>query len=77
MDLENIRTPIDVNKFIKLLEMANYQPKTELKFLKERFTQGFSIGYEGPQDRQNKSRNIPFTVGNKYIMWEKIMKEVA
>ena len=40
------------------------------------FTNGFDIGYRGPLIRQSKSQNIPFTVGNKVILWNKIMKEV-
>ena len=75
-DLENIRTPIDVSRLIKLLEQANYKPDAELRFLKEGFTEGFSIGYEGPTKRRDTAKNIPFTVGSKYDMWEKIMKEL-
>ena len=60
-----------------MLERADYQPTSELKFLKEGFTKGFSIGYTGPTKRSNTSRNIPFSVGDKFDMWEKIMKEVA
>ena len=40
------------------------------------FTEGFDIGYRGPVNRINKSRNIPITVGSKVELWNKIMKEV-
>ena len=40
------------------------------------FTQGFDLGYQGPTQRVSKSRNIPFTVGNKTILWNKLMKEI-
>ena len=50
--------------------------KVESKFLIEGFTNGFSLGYTGPTDRQDTSENIPFMVGNQVDMWTKIMKEV-
>ena len=40
------------------------------------FEQGFDIGYRGPLNRKDDSDNIPFTVGDEFDMWEKIMKEV-
>ena len=61
--------------FTELLQESNYD-KTESIFLIKGFTEGFDIGYQGPQIRQSKSHNIPFSVGDKYVMWEKIMKEV-
>ena len=74
LDLESLVTPVDANKLIALLEQANYE-QSELIFLKQGFTKGFTIGYQGPKNRQDTSKNIPFTIGNKYDMWEKIMKE--
>ena len=43
-------------------------------FLQQGFTYGF--GYEGPKERQSLSNNLPFSVGNHTILWEKLMKEV-
>ena len=40
------------------------------------FERGFDLGYEGPTERRSTSRNLPFTVGNKTILWNKLMKEV-
>ena len=42
------------------------------------FHNGFEIGYQGPQNRQSESNNIPFTpgVGDKTVLWQKIMNEV-
>ena len=34
------------------------------------------MGYRGPLQRQNFSRNIPITVGSESEMWDKLMKEV-
>ena len=40
------------------------------------FSEGFSIEYRGPEERRDTARNIPFSVGDKFILWEKMMKEV-
>ena len=59
----------------RLLRETNYD-RTEIDFLIDGFTNGFSIGYEGVTERADTSKNIPFTVGNAEEMWRKIMKEV-
>ena len=60
-----------------MLTDAAYNEK-EIQFLVDGFTNGFDIGYQGPVERKSESQNIPFTpgVGNKFVMWNKIMKEV-
>ena len=60
-----------------MLKEASYDP-AEIQFLSEGFRQGFDIGYQGPEIRQSKSRNLPFQpgIGNPIEMWNKIMKEV-
>ena len=68
-------TPIDVNHFVQLLNESGYD-RQETQFLENGFKNGFDIGYEGPQERQSLSDNIPFTIGNKTILWNKLMKEV-
>ena len=50
--------------------------KEDTQFLVNGFKHGFSIGYEGPENRRDESNNIPITVGSKIEMWNKIMKEV-
>ena len=50
--------------------------KAETEFLTNGFSQGFDIGYNGPWERQSRARNIPFSIGNKFDLWAKIMKEV-
>ena len=40
------------------------------------FTQGFDIHYNGLTERISIAKNLPFTVGNRTEMWNKIMKEV-
>ena len=54
---------------------AKYDP-VETEFLVDSFTNGFDIGYQGNTNRQSRSKDIPFTVGDKYELWNKIMKEV-
>ena len=75
-DLENVITPVKANKLINYLRRTKYDEE-EIKFLEQGFTKGFSIEYHGPQNRQSQSNNIPFTVGNKTQLWNKLMKEVG
>ena len=74
-DLNTIVTPLDVGKFAHYLRVSEYD-QTESEFLIDGFTNGFDIGYKGPEVRHSRSHNIPFTVGDKFDMWDKIMKEV-
>ena len=75
LDLDSIVTPLDVDKYEDMLTRANYDP-TETKFLVEGFRNGFDIGYDGIDNHQSRSENIPLTIGSKEELWEKIMKEV-
>ena len=49
-----------------------------MTFLVEGFREGFTLGYEGPSGHKDESDNIPFSpgVGDKFELWDKIMKEV-
>ena len=40
------------------------------------FKNGFDLGYRGPQEIQQKSANLKFTIGDKKELWNKVMKEV-
>ena len=77
-DLENICTPINVVNLEDLLKKTGYN-KEETDFLIHGFSQGFTLGYRGPCNQRDLSKNIPFSpgVGDKFDMWEKIMKEVS
>ena len=66
---------MNVKRYGELLKESGYDAE-ETDFLLDGFNNGFDIGYRGEARRQSQARNIPFTVGNKYILWEKIMKEV-
>ena len=69
-------TPMNVEYYKKMLSDSNYDAR-ESAFLLDGFTNGFDIGYQGPKIRQSEAKNIPFTIGDKFDMWEKIMKEVG
>ena len=64
-----------MNRLKQLLKESHY-PDEETNFLVDGFTDGFDIGYDGPKERKSTSENIPFTVGNSRILWNKLMKEV-
>ena len=76
-DFEHLVTPIAVKQLVKLLHETNYEEE-KIRFLEEGFSQGFDIGYEGPEERQSISDNIPFKkgVGDHIELWNKLMKEV-
>ena len=69
-------TPVHVEVLQHLLKESNYDEEGT-KFLIEGFTHGFDIGYEGTEIRTDTVKNIPFRkgVGDKFELWEKIMKE--
>ena len=73
--LHSIETPVDVDRYEDLLKRSRYD-REETEFLIHGFRHGFDIGYRGPEQRWDTAPNIPFSVGNKYILWNKIMKEV-
>ena len=68
-------TPINFLKLNQLLKESGYDPG-EREFIMNRFKYGFPLGYEGPTERCDTSQNIPFSVGDKYVLWEKMMNEV-
>ena len=69
-------TPIDVDKFENLLQHSGYD-SDESHFLVHGLHHGFSIEYHGSKTIKMKSPNLKFRgVGNKKVLWNKIMKEV-
>ena len=67
---------MNVKVLKELLVESNYD-KLETEFLIDGFTNGFSIGYCGPEDVKVKSPNLKFReVGDPIILWNKVMKEV-
>ena len=68
-------SPMHVDKLVELLHESRYDP-AKMSFLENGFRNGFDIGYIGPKVRSSTSENLPFTVGNKVVIWNKLMKEV-
>ena len=78
-NLEEIVTPVKVNKFEQILRESSYDKfDTEnFQFLVNGFKYGFPLGFEGDhKDMKQRAPNIRFTVGNKFELWQKVMKEV-
>ena len=75
LDLESVNTLVNVPVLKQLLCESNYS-KIETDFLVTGFTKGFDVGYRGLQHRQSTANNLPLRVGNKVILWNKVMKEV-
>ena len=75
LELENVITPVMVDKLVQLLKQSNYC-EHETQFLETGFSQGFDIEYHGPVKRQSVSENIPFSVGDEVDLWNKLMKKV-
>ena len=74
-DLVSIQTPIDWKELQHQLVESNYPDHKTIKLV-QGFKKGFDLGYSGPVIRQSQSHNLPFNVGNKTILWNKLMKEV-
>ena len=74
-DLNEINTPIRVDRLGELLERSGYDEQ-KTQFLVNGFKNRFDTGYRGPEEWLNLSRNIPITVGSHQEMWDKVMKEV-
>ena len=71
-DLDNIVTPVKVEELERLLKLSKYDAE-ETNFLVDGFKNGFNIGYEGPVNRQDLSKNIPFRdgMGSPQELWGK------
>ena len=75
LDIENIITPVNVENLKILLNESKYD-KDESEFLVDGFSNGFDLGYRGPEDIQQQAKNLKFTIGDKIELWNKVMKEV-
>ena len=76
LDLGNIKTPVNVKVFEKLLKESRYD-EAKTAFLVDGFTNGFPIGYAGTEDVKITSPNLKFReVGEPIMLWNKVMKEV-
>ena len=73
---DDIVTPIKGGKLKDYLTKSNYDKKKSDHLL-DGFLNGFSIGYQGPTNRRDTSRNLPIHIGSLTEIWNKVMKEVA
>ena len=60
---------------IQLLKHSNYSER-KIEFLKEGFTNGFSLHYQGNRQGQFTLLNLKLDVGTPTELWNKVMKEV-
>ena len=74
-DLENLITPVEVDKFEQLLIQTGCEESLRREVI-DGFRNGFDLGYEGPQDVKLESPNLRFRVGDEIDLWNKVMKEV-
>ena len=74
-DLQNIYTPVKATILRQLLIQYNYD-LNETDFLYDGFTNGFDLGYRGPQHVKRTAPNLKLNVGNEVMLWNKVMKEV-
>ena len=56
--------------------MESAYPPDLTAWLVNGFKSGFDICYDGPVNRTSTANNLPFNVGNRVILWNKLMKEV-
>ena len=75
VNLTDIETSIDPDVLESLLKESKYDEK-EMQFLVHGFRHGFDLEYRGSTHRQSHAKNIPFSVGDKVVLWNKLMKEV-
>ena len=58
-----------------LLKATSYDLE-QTQYLVNGFKNGFDLGYRGPENIQQTSKNLKFTIGDKTELWNKVMKEV-
>ena len=75
LDITNIYTPVNPDQLEQLLVQTKYNQE-ETTFLVEGFRNGFDLGYRGPENIQQRSKNLKFSIGDKTELWNKVMKEV-
>ena len=74
-NLTDIITPVNVMALHGLLIESGYNIH-KTKFLVNGFSEGFSLGYQGPKIVKRLSPNLKLRVGSDTILWNKLMKEV-
>lgn len=73
--MTSITTPVKIDEFERLMREADYAEE-KIQFLVHGFTKGFQLGYQGPLNGKRFAPNHALRAGNKYILWNKLIKEV-
>ena len=69
-------TPVDSNRFEELLNDAGYD-SNKTKYIINGFRHGFSLEYQGKLGKCKRlAPNLKLRVGNKFELWNKVMKEL-
>ena len=76
LDLRNVHTPVKVAELATLYKETHFDTKKSEQLING-FTSGFDLGYRGDENVKIRSPNLKFTVGSKFDLWSKIMKEVS
>ena len=76
LELEQIETPVNAEKFKQFLIEAKYC-ESEIEYLYLGFKYGFDLDYQGPTLVQRTAPNLKLRVGSKVELWNKMMKEVS
>ena len=74
-DITSVVTPVNYKRLKQLLVESNYH-HAETQFLIDGFQNGFSIGYNGRKDIKQTAPNLKFRLGDRIVLWNKVMKEV-
>lgn len=75
LDGQAITTPVNPEALRDILIECNYD-FNKTQYLYQGYKYGFRLGYEGPSTRQAVSENHKLKLGNKTVLWNKLMKEV-
>ena len=67
--------PVDATELDRLLRISGYEDEKR-QFVVNGFTNGFDLCYEGDKFVKRTAANLRLRVDNKFILWNKLMKEV-
>ena len=69
-------TPVNADMLEHLLNKYQYD-RDKTNFVVNGFRSGFDLGYRGPtKNIRQIAPNLKFHVGNRIVLWNKVMKEV-
>ena len=77
-NIHDIITLVDAQKLEDILRESDFHehdPKA-FQFIIYGFRHGFSLEFEGNHQVKQKSPNLKFTIGDKWQLWSKVIKEV-